>query len=230
MSHRSVARSASTALVLLFATFWPVAVPAQGQGVDAPEQGAECLADSLGEVRAGGSIPDCQDSVASCREACTNGDEASCLAAAYAIEAAEGPREEISALYARACRLGRANACTNYAAGIWVRDHSEEQAECALRIFTKACAASEKFACGMVARVLLEGPDDPELRARAQEDLESACSGLGGFPCRVLAKHLEAGDFGSVEPGRVSALLAEACDGGDPDACGEPATAAETFR
>ena len=195
-----------------------------------PPGAAACLADSLGELASGGAIPDCEGALGSCRDACDTGDAGSCLAAAYALEASEGTADEVATLYARACRIGRANGCTNYAAGIWARDHTADELECAMRIFTKACASGEKFACGMVARVLLEGPDDPAIRARARGDLERACEGLGGFPCRVLAKHLEAGDFGPFDPERLEALLAQACEGGDRDACGDPATVSETFR
>lgn len=230
MSHRSIKRDAVTTVFLVIVVVAAAASAAAEGAPPAPETGPTCLADSLGQLHTGGGVADCQDSVASCQRACTEGDPASCLGAAYAIESEDDRSDEVAALYATGCRLGRANACTNHAAGIWVRDHTAAQAECALRIFIMGCAVNERFACGMVARVLLEGPEDPALRIRARTDLENACSELGGFPCRVLAKHLEAGDLGSFEPGRIEALLAEACKGGDPDACDAPATAAETFR
>lgn len=130
-------------------------------------------------------------------------------------------------MYRRACVLGEANGCTNAAASVWAREHSEEESSCALRVFEKACAASEHFACGMVARLRLEGKSAD--REAIHDGLVRHCDALGGFPCRVLAKHLEAGDFGSYEPRQIAKLLERACEGGDPDGCGHPATAEETF-
>jgi TPR repeat protein len=137
--------------------------------------------------------------------------------------------DETNRLYRRACLLGVANACTNYAAAIWAKNPAAAELTCARRIFEKACAASEPFACGMVGRVMLESTTPPPL-AEGRKYLEDACNGVGGFPCRVLARHLESGKLGDYDPQRIRALLKQACDGGDPDACGEHATARETFH
>ena len=99
----------------------------------------------------------------------------------------------------------------------------------ARRIFEKSCAAKEPFACGMVGRLMLESTKPPPT-AEGRKYLEKACADVGGFPCRVLAKHLESGRLGAYDPATIRTLLAQACVGGDPDACGEPATAAETFH
>jgi hypothetical protein len=131
-------------------------------------------------------------------------------------------------LYRRACVLGAANGCTNYAASIWAGKHSDDQLACAQRTFEKACAAKEPFACGMVGRLMIES-DSPDFSG-GRKYLEGACDRVGGFPCRVLAKHLESGKLGPYEPGLIRKLLARACADGDPDACGDPATAAETFH
>ena len=93
----------------------------------------------------------------------------------------------------------------------------------------KACAAKEHFACGMVGRVMLESTDPPQY-VEGRKYLEAACEKLGGFSCRVLAKHLESGKLGDYPPERVRTLLGRACAGGDPDACGEPRNATETFH
>ncbi|MEM9602620.1 MAG: hypothetical protein AAGA11_07140 [Pseudomonadota bacterium] len=73
--------------------------------------------------------------------------------------------------------------------------------------------------------------------AATQQDIDAgythlvdACARLRGFPCRVLAKHIESGDFGSPDPARVARLLEQACEGGDTDGCGRPETAIETFH
>ena len=81
----------------------------------------------------------------------------------------------------------------------------------------------------MVGRILLESTTPPSF-AEGRKYLQQACDDLGGFPCRVLAKHLESGKLGHYDPGVIRTLLTRACAGGDPDACGEPATAAATFH
>jgi hypothetical protein len=47
--------------------------------------------------------------------------------------------------------------------------------------------------------------------------------------CRALALHLESGELGPVDSKRIVELLARACETGDEDACGNHATAADTF-
>jgi TPR repeat protein len=148
---------------------------------------------------------------------------------AYAAEKDPQNAAEAVRLYQRACLLGEANACTNYAASIWANDPSDEQLTCARRTFEKACAAKEPFACGMVGRIMFASATPPQF-AEVRRYLEAACDEVNGFPCRVLAKHLESGKLGEYQPGLIRSLLARACAAGDPDACGEPATASETFR
>ena len=148
---------------------------------------------------------------------------------AYAVEKDPANKAEATRFYKRACQLGEANACTNYAATIWANDHTDEQLTCARRMFEKACSAGEPFACGMVGRLMIEDTTPPQF-AEARKYLEGACDKVSGFPCRVLAKHLESGKLGQYEPGQIQSLLARACAAGDPDACGEPATASETFH
>lgn len=119
----------------------------------------------------------------------------------------------------RACLLGASNACTNYAASIWAGEHSDDQLACARLTFEKACAAKEPFACGMVGRIMLESTTQPPY-AKGRSYLEAACDDVGGFPCRVLAKHLESGKLGDYRPDLIRILRSRACAGGDPDACG----------
>jgi TPR repeat protein len=164
-----------------------------------------------------------------CSVKCRVGDAGSCLAMAYATEKESKDERQAARLYRRACLLREANACTNYAAMIWVKEHSEEQLACARRTFEKACAAKEPFACGMVGRVMLESTKPPAY-VEGRRYLETACKEVGGFSCRVLAMHLESGKLGEYRPELVRTLLTRACATGDPDACGEPKTASETFR
>jgi hypothetical protein len=125
--------------------------------------------------------------------------------------------------------LGEANACTNYGAGIWSGEASDEELSCARRTFEKACAAKEPFACGMVGRVMLESMTPPAY-AEGRRYLEGACGKIGGFSCRVLAMHLESGKLGEYRPEAIRTLLGRACAAGDPNACGDHATASETFE
>jgi TPR repeat protein len=154
---------------------------------------------------------------------CTVGDGSSCLALAYAAA-----RRDARRLYGQACVLGAAIGCTNYAATIWAGQASDAQLACARRTFEKACSVNEPFGCGMVGRLMLESTDSPSY-AEGRRYLEKSCDRVGGFSCRVLAKHLESGKLGPYRPEAMPALLTRACATGDRDACGEHATAAETF-
>lgn len=188
-----------------------------------------CVTDSVGSLRLISSVPDCSAHGSVCRIKCFAGDAASCLGLGYAANKDSRAAGDAARFYRRACLLGEANACTNYAATLWSGDHSDDQLACAQRTFEKACSAKEHFACGMLGRVMLESTTSPQYE-EGRRYLEGACEELSGFPCRVLAKHLETGKLGEYSPERIRDLLARACDGGDPDACGEPATAAETFH
>jgi TPR repeat protein len=195
-----------------------------------PAPSAEaCIADLISDLRLLTVSSSCAADDSVCSAKCVAGDAASCLAMAYAAEKDSGTGEEAVRLYHRACLLGSASACTNYAAGIWAGEHSDDQLACARRTFEKACAAKEPFACGMVGRLMLESTSPPAF-AEGRRYLEAACDRVSGFPCRVLAKHLESGKLGDYPPELIRTLLTRACEGGDPDACGEPKTASETFH
>lgn len=191
--------------------------------------GQACVADSIHTLERASNVPSCAPADLLCRAKCLAGSATSCLGMAYAAEKDPTTTVEAVRLYKRACLLGEANGCTNYAASIWSSDHTDEQLICARRTFEKACAAKEPFACGMVGRLMLESTTPPHF-AEARRYLEVACHEVNGFPCRVLARHLESGKLGAYPPGLIRSLLARACAAGDPDACGEPATASETFR
>ncbi len=198
-------------------------------GTDSVPAEQACAPDSVGTLHLLPTVPVCTADDWVCSAKCRMGDAGFCLAMAYAIQKESKNEAEPARLYRRACLLGAANACTNYAAGIWAGEHSEEQLACARRTFEKACAAKEPFACGMVGRVMLESTNPPSY-ADGRRYLEAACEELGGFSCRVLAKHLESGKLGDYRPELVRTLLTRACASGDSDACGEPRTASETFH
>lgn len=198
-------------------------------GADSVLAEQACAADSVNSLHHLPTVPVCTADDWMCSAKCRVGDAGSCLAMAYAMQKESMPPGESARLYRRACLLGAANACTNYAAGIWPGQNTEGQLACARRTFEKACAAKEPFACGMVGRVMLESVNPPAY-AEGRRYLEAACEEHGGFACRVLAKHLESGKLGDYRPELVRTLLARACARGDPDACGEPRTASETFH
>lgn len=187
-----------------------------------------CLADSLGPLNNRASRLDCADADA-CRRECRIGSAGACLGLATRLDLDPKTAAEAQRLFERACVLGSPSGCTNTAAMIWTSEPSDEETTCAMRLFERACQVKEHFACGMVPRLLLQRGEAADVE-RAHNLLVKHCEDLKGFPCRVLAKHLEAGDFGAVSPERIRTLLARACDGGDPDACGDPPTAAGTFR
>jgi len=188
-----------------------------------------CVADSLSALRILPGAASCATSGWSCRIKCQFGSGPSCLGLAYAAQRDSQELDESESLFKRACELGMANGCTNYAAAIWTGGSAVEQLGCARRIFKKACSAKERFACGMVGRVMIESTTPP-LYTEGRRYLQTACDAVGGFSCRVLAMHLESGSLGEYRPALIPELLSQACAGGDPDACGAPVTASETFQ
>lgn len=189
---------------------------------------AACLADAPVALRLISTVPECGSGDLLCRVECRLGRAEACLAVAYSLDKEGSETGEAARLYRRACVLGVANGCTNHAAGIWGGNASDADLACARRTFEKACAVGEPFACGMVGRVMIESTTPPAY-AEGRRYLEGACARVGGFSCRVLARHLESGKLGDYPPGAIRDLLRRACDGGDPNGCGDPATALETF-
>jgi hypothetical protein len=113
----------------------------------------DCIADSIGALQLTPSLPSCATDTWVCRVKCISGSSASCLALGYEVQKNPGKEDEAVRLYRRACLLGAANGCTNYAASIWARPHTDSDLACARRTFEKACSAEEPFACGMVGRL-----------------------------------------------------------------------------
>jgi hypothetical protein len=166
--------------------------------------------------------------VPSCRRDCRGGDAHACYVLGTALERVAATEAEAAIAFHRSCELGHAGGCTNYAAKLWAGD---TELACAATLFQRTCDAGEGFGCGMVARLVLEGepaPDDAA-RAKMRTHLGASCERVSGFPCRVLARHLESGAFGAYDAAEIPRLLARACAGGDRDGCGDPPTAASTF-
>jgi len=199
---------------------------------DRPGRAAEsaaCLADVVGALTFEDSVrKGCDAEDTACRLACGGGDGEACLARAYHFER-ERPAEA-AVLFRRSCALGNAVGCTNHAALLWAEPKRDTDLACAQRLFEKACAAKEPFGCGMRGRLLIEGNDRSDETEQGRKILVGSCQELRGFPCRILAALIEDGKLGSPDPARVQELLRRACDGGDLDACGDHATANETFH
>ena len=179
--------------------------------------GGACLADRLGALDAtwkerGG----CAAEPDECRRSCENGDVSSCMTGAPLLE------KHATAMFERACELGAAKGCTGYANGL----RASGETGCAAEVFKKACAAADGEACGMLGRVLIE---DLQRYDEGRQSLESACTKVKGFSCRVLALHLESGKLGEYPTWRVAELLGQACAGGDVKGCGSPPDATGTF-
>lgn len=195
----------------------------------APKTKQACIADSIGTLKSDVTVPNCAERPWLCRLSCVAEDGPSCAGLAYHLEDKPETKEEATRFFRRACQLGVASGCTNYAARIWAADRTGPELPCVQRTFEKACAAKESFACGMVGRVMLESMPSPDFAA-GRRYLEQACDNVGGFPCRVLAKHLETGKLGAYDPQLIRTLLTKACNDGDPGGCGNPANATSTFR
>jgi len=166
-----------------------------------------------------------------CARACDRGDAAACQEHAVAIDkGGETYDEDAHRLYAKACELGIAISCTNFAADLW-QANDDVSLACAQRIFERTCAADEPWGCGMLGRVLIDDEDATRAdRARARTMLERACDRVGSFSCRVLAMELETGKLGSYKRSQIRKLLTRACETGDSDGCGAPRSASATFR
>ena len=130
-----------------------------------------CIADSLAALRLIDEIPPCKPDAA-CNARCLAGDGPACLAMADTMETSAPMKGAAQDFYGRACRLGVANACTNYAATIWAGTHTDEQLACARRVLarqleagklgayppgrirallTRACAGGDAGGCGAPA-------------------------------------------------------------------------------
>jgi len=191
-----------------------------------------CVADGLGPLR---NLPRldtaCTQPGRSCKRACDAGDADGCVQYGYDLQR-EKAGGAADAAFARACSLRLAIGCTNTGAYLWL-DHQPAAAAdvaCARRLFDRSCDVREAFACGMKGRMLASDATTPEAREVARRFFDRTCTELGAMSCRMYALHLERGDLGDADPATIKALLRRACETGDDDACGDHATAGETFH
>jgi hypothetical protein len=197
--------------------------------VPAAANAVACLADRLPPLFL--QVPDAPQCTAdnqSCRDLCITGDVGACFARATATENATN-HNEATVLFARACSLGAASGCTNYAAHLWTGAVAASM-PCAKRLMAAACQARDPYACGMAIRFEVEASDgSPAERQRIAANANAYCTNVQGFACRVLAKFIEDSMLETPDPERVRALLEQACKSGDTDSCGKT-TAAAAFH
>jgi len=162
---------------------------------------AACPADNLGALRLHDSRrPGCTATDPGCLDACSKGDASSCYERAVQLELGKTEsRSENASLFRRACELGHASGCTNYAASLWVEPADASDLACAQRLFQASCAARDPFGCGMVGRMLVDSGRPADIE-RGRKVLETSCDELRGFVCRALALELESGSLGAYDP------------------------------
>jgi TPR repeat protein len=170
----------------------------------------------------------CTEANQQCRDLCEGGDADACMSRAVAIERGSNDEAEARSLFERACKLGLANACTNWAATVWAVEDNPP-ARCLVRTFEKTCASGDHFGCGMAGRLRVSYRVGFAALPRARIELETSCMRLGGFPCRILALNGERGMFPGISRQRIRDLMKQACEGDDTPACGTHATVEETF-
>jgi hypothetical protein len=187
-----------------------------------PGSAGDCVVDKIAATLAltADGRSDCTPGDDACKRECDGGNAAACYGRAAAVQNDPARNAEAGTLFGRACQLGHAMACTNYAAGLWLRDGATpENAICARKIFDKACAIKEPFACGMVGRMAVAAAKNDADRAAARVYFEKTCEAIGGPPCKMLASYLRTNQLGAFDPAILPALLQRACDGGDSSAC-----------
>lgn len=194
-----------------------------------------CFADDIdvGKLRpAWNQLQHCRTENAECRDACARGDGDACFNLAIGLESqtrgGDDDAKRVTSDFWRACMFGVALGCTNWAAGELFATKSRFTRSCLYRVFDKSCDAGESYGCAMTGRILVEWTRTPVDVWIGYSRLSNACSKIGGPPCRFLAMYIERGIFGPPDRARAKALLAQACDTGDDDACDHD-TAEETL-
>lgn len=197
-----------------------------------PAGRASCLAEGLGTLRNEAKLDlACAEDGKSCKTACEGGDANGCMLHGYRLQRDEA-NDEANQQFSRACTLGLAIGCTNFAADMWLghQPAAAPAVACARALFERACEVREPFGCGMLGRMLAAEAKTPETREVARRFFDKTCTDLGAMSCRMYALHLELGELGAADPATIHALMQRACTTGDDEACGEHATVGETFH
>ncbi len=117
-------------------------------------------------VESGFSLGDCAGSkINECLEECKQSIVAACYSAAIVLQAEspEGDRTLSTPLFARACQLGNASACTNWGSALDAKN--PENQDCLLGTFQATCERGrDPWGCTMYSYMLAsEGYDDATL-------------------------------------------------------------------
>jgi hypothetical protein len=127
--------------------------------------------------------------IEACLQTCKGGNQSDCYSAAILLQQAEKPAQQTTAtaLYARACKLGSASACTNWGAGL----NEVGNEGCLLRTYKATCKAGrDPWGCSMYARAL-HLDDASELTAEIGRDLSRIACRLGADdPACVALKQM----------------------------------------
>jgi hypothetical protein len=200
--------AASVALVVLFGSVVLAACgsaaappPRQPQVGEAtrPSGPSKCIADRTPARLVLSTVIDCAGAERDrCVAACDGGDGQACRALAHELEAgvdgdfdtqADADPEGAALLFARACHLGDASACTNYGAYLlYAAGGIDPDPACAARLHAMTCDAGDAWGCGMRGRELGNGLGVAQDVAAARTLLADSCKTYGGFPCDVLAE------------------------------------------
>lgn len=142
---------------------------------DLPRCPAELIGDRAAVESGPSRCGEDGDGDAACLARCASGSAGDCYWLAQSLQAG-GAEQASETLFARACRLGVPSACTNRAAGRFMREHEAPEAlQCVYRSFEKSCRQEDPWGCTMQGMQLSEGKGvarDPALARRA---LEGGC-------------------------------------------------------
>lgn len=128
----------------------------------------ECPTEALPKqfVEGGFNLEDCANNkIDQCLERCKGSVVAACYSAALILqdEAIDGDRTLSTPLFARACKLGHASACTNWGSSLDTKDPNLQ--DCLRDTFGATCkAGKDPWGCTMYSYMLAsEGLDDATL-------------------------------------------------------------------
>jgi hypothetical protein len=118
-------------------------------------------------VEPGFSLEDCAGSkIEQCLEMCKNSAVSACYSAALILQAEspESDRRLSTPLFARACQLGDASACTNWASAL--DDEDQSSLDCRRDTFEATCKrGQDPWGCTMYSYILAnQGLDEVNLR------------------------------------------------------------------
>lgn len=162
--------------------------------------------------------------VRSCESACTTqSDGDACLVASVAYAAGIGVRKDSAAmerLELRACELGVAQGCENYANN-FRRSADPDETDLAREYYDRACEGGRAESCvwvGMLA-LRLDANAEPRDPSTAVARHQQACDGGVAWACATLGDLLTFGIGTAPDPARAAESFRKACEGKDTVGC-----------